>query len=205
MSTGALDPLIHDPERLRIVATLAALPDGDALSVTRLQDMIGLAPGSLITRLRELDHARYVRTEKTGDGRAQTTVALTGAGRAALDRYTAVLRQLPWVARKNHQALAPNVRVGDADRNAAAAALGEHFAQGRLTLDELNARLDATLTATTQGELSRGARDLPDLTAPSTRDSFSRGKRAIPGHKPGPAPGQGTWPHRRGWTRGGSS
>jgi hypothetical protein len=29
MSTGgALDPLIHDPERLRIVATLAALPDG---------------------------------------------------------------------------------------------------------------------------------------------------------------------------------
>jgi hypothetical protein len=26
MSTGALDPLIHDPERLRIVATLAALP-----------------------------------------------------------------------------------------------------------------------------------------------------------------------------------
>ncbi len=28
MSTGALDPLIHDPGRLRIVATLAALPDG---------------------------------------------------------------------------------------------------------------------------------------------------------------------------------
>ena len=38
MSTGALDPLIHDPERLRIVAALAALPDGDALTVTRLQD-----------------------------------------------------------------------------------------------------------------------------------------------------------------------
>ena len=52
MRTGALDPLIHDPERLRIVATLAALPDGDALSVTRLQDMIGLTPGSEITRLR---------------------------------------------------------------------------------------------------------------------------------------------------------
>jgi hypothetical protein len=48
MSTGALDPLIHDPERLRIVATRAALPDGDALSVTRLQDMIRLPPGSQI-------------------------------------------------------------------------------------------------------------------------------------------------------------
>jgi DNA-binding MarR family transcriptional regulator len=86
MSSGALDPLIHDPEQLRIVATLAALPDGDALSVNLLQDMIGLTPGSLITGLRELDHARYVRTEKSGDDRAQTTAALTCAGRAALDR-----------------------------------------------------------------------------------------------------------------------
>jgi hypothetical protein len=164
MSTGALDPLIHDPERLRIVATLAALPDGDALSVTRLQDMIRLPPGGLITCLRELDHAGYVRTEKTGGDRAPTTVALTCQGRAALDRYTAALRQLPWVARQDHQAPAPGMRAGDADRDAAAAALGEHFAQGRLTLDELNARLDATLTATTHGELSQAARDLPDLT-----------------------------------------
>jgi hypothetical protein len=66
MSTGALDPLIHDPQRLRIVAALAALPDGDALTVTRLQDMIGLPPGSPICRLRELGTAGYVRTEITG-------------------------------------------------------------------------------------------------------------------------------------------
>jgi hypothetical protein len=51
-----------------------------------------------------------------------------------------------------------------ADRDAAAAALGEHFAHGRLTLDEFNARLDATLTATTHGELSQAAQDLPDPT-----------------------------------------
>ena len=205
MSTGALDPLIHDPGRLRIVATLTALSDGDALSVTRLQDMLRLPPGSLSTRLRELGRAGYVRTEKTGDDRAQTTVALTCDGRAALDRYTAVLRRLPRVAREDYQAPAPGVRAGDADREAAAAALGEHFAQGRLTLYELNARLDATLTATTHGELSQVTWDLPDLTVLSAQVSLSRGKRARPGHKPGPAPGQGPWPHRRGWTRGGSS
>ncbi len=164
MSTGALDPLIHDPERLRIVATLAALPDGDALTVTRLQNMIRLPPGSLIIRLRELGLAGYVRAEKTGGGRALTTAALTSDGRAALDRYTAVLRQPPRTASQDHQAPAPCLRVGDADRDAAAAALGEHFAQGRLTLDELVARLDAALTATTHGELSQVARDLPDLT-----------------------------------------
>jgi hypothetical protein len=50
-TTGELDPLIHVPTRLRIVATLAALPDGDALSFTRLQDMIGLTPGNLIIHL----------------------------------------------------------------------------------------------------------------------------------------------------------
>jgi Domain of unknown function (DUF1707) len=183
MSTGALDPLIHDRERLRIIATLAALPDGDTLSVTRLQDLIGLPPDSPITGLRELGHAGYVRTGKTGDDRAQTTVALTGDGRAALDRYTAVLRQLPRLATDDHQAPAPHERVGDADRETAAAALGEHFARGRLTLGELNSRLDATLTARTHGELSQVARDLPDLGTRSARVSLPQGKRARSGRK----------------------
>ena len=205
MSTRALDPLIHDPARLRVVATLAALPDGDALSVTRLQDMLGLTPGSLITRLHELGDAGYVRTDKTGGDGAPATVALTWDGRAALDRYTAVLRQLPGMARADHQAPAPGVRAGDADRDAAAAALGEHFAQGRLTLDELNARLDATLTATTHGELSQATRDLPDLTVLPARVSLPRPKRARPAHKPSPAPGQRPRPHRHGRTGGSSS
>jgi DNA-binding MarR family transcriptional regulator len=157
MTTDGLDPLIHVPARLKIVATLAALPDGDTLSFTRLQNMIGLTPGSLITRLRELDHAGYVRTGKAGGDRAQSAVALTPGGRAALDRYSAVLQRLTPVAREDRQVPAPYVRAGDADRDAAAAALSEHFAQGRLTLDELDARLDAALTATTHGELSQAA------------------------------------------------
>jgi DNA-binding transcriptional ArsR family regulator len=155
VNTGALDPVLHNPERLRVAATLAALPGGDALCVTRLQDMIGLPPGSLITRLRELDQAGYVRTETT-------SAALTGYGRSALERYTAALRLLSRVAGEGHQPPPPGARAGDADRDAAAAALGEHFAQGRLTLDELNARLEATLTATTYGDLSRATQDLPD-------------------------------------------
>jgi hypothetical protein len=182
MITGALDPLIHDPGRLRVVATLAALPDGDALSFTRLQDMIRLPPGSLITCLRDLGRAGTSGRKRPGD-RAPTTVALTCEGRVALDRYTAMLRQLPPGGQADHQAPAPGMRAGDADRDAAAAALGEHFAQGRLTLDDLNARLDATLTATTHGELSQAARDLPDLTVFSARVSFPREKGARPGHK----------------------
>ena len=44
MADDTLDPLIHVPTRLKIVATLAALPAGDAPSFTRLQDMIGPTP-----------------------------------------------------------------------------------------------------------------------------------------------------------------
>ena len=164
MSTGALDPLIHDPERLRIVATLAALPHGDALAVTRLQDTIRLPPGSLITGLRELDHAGYVRTGKTGDGTStgRRRPHPRRPGRAgSLHRRAAAAAP---GGQKEPSATRTRRARGDADRDAAAAALGEHFAQGRLTLDELNARLDATLTATTHGELSQAARDLPDLT-----------------------------------------
>jgi DNA-binding transcriptional ArsR family regulator len=95
MNDDALDPLIHVPTRLRIVATLAALPDGDALSFTRLQDMIGLTPGNLIIHLRKLDEAGYLSSEKTGNGAgSKTTVALTSHGRKALDAYTRALRGL---------------------------------------------------------------------------------------------------------------
>ena len=95
MTAEALDPLIHVPARLQIMATLAALPNGDQLSFTRLQDMIGLTAGNLITHLRRLGDAGYVTTEKTGSGPAsRTSVALTLRGRAAFDLYTARLREL---------------------------------------------------------------------------------------------------------------
>ena len=95
MTTDALDPLIHAPARLRIVVTLANLPEGDQLSFPRLQQMLGLTPGNLITHLRKLEEAGYVATEKTGHGVwSRTAVTLTDRGRAALTAYTAALRDL---------------------------------------------------------------------------------------------------------------
>ena len=95
MTADTLDPLIHVPARLQIVATLAALPDGDALSFTRLQEMIGLTPGNLITHLRKLEGAGYLTTSKTGSGPAsRTSIALTHDGRHALETYATTLRGL---------------------------------------------------------------------------------------------------------------
>jgi len=53
------------------------------------------------------------------------------------------------------------LRIGDAERDAAATDLGEHYAAGRLTLDELNERLDAAFSARTFGQLNRIMADLP--------------------------------------------
>jgi DNA-binding transcriptional ArsR family regulator len=90
-----LDPVIHVPARLRIVATLAALPDGGELSFTRLQDILDLTPGNLITHLRKLEDVGYVATEKNGNGTTgKTTVSLTPRGRDALTDYTKALRDL---------------------------------------------------------------------------------------------------------------
>ena len=59
-----------------------------------------------------------------------------------------------------------NVRVGDADRDAIAAQLREHYADGRLTLDELNERLDHTFAAKTTADLDAVLRDLPHVPRP---------------------------------------
>lgn len=53
------------------------------------------------------------------------------------------------------------MRIGDEERNAAAAALGEHYAHGRLEAHEYEERVTAAYTARTAGELERLFADLP--------------------------------------------
>ena len=96
-------------------------------------------------------------------------------------------------------ATGPNIRVGDAERESVAAQLREHYGDGRLTLDELNERLDRTFAARTYGELNAVTTDLPrngDMWTPST------GSGAV-----GPSPsrltagpqGTGSGAHDDGW------
>ena len=93
MGDETLDPLIHAAARLRIVVSLAALREGDSVSFPRLQRMLDLTPGNLISHLRKLEDADYLVTEKSDAGpSAGTSIALTRAGRQALDDYTAALR-----------------------------------------------------------------------------------------------------------------
>ena len=58
------------------------------------------------------------------------------------------------------------LRIGDAERERAAAELGEHYAQGRLTTEEHAERLDRVWAARTRAELGPLFRDLPGPYGP---------------------------------------
>jgi hypothetical protein len=79
-------------------------------------------------------------------------------------------------------AMGSEIRVGDAEREAVASQLRDHYADGRLTLDELNERLDQTFTAKTRADLNVLTSDLPMTPRPVT--GAAGGSRAL---TPGPS------------------
>ena len=59
-----------------------------------------------------------------------------------------------------------HLRVGDAEREAAAARLADHYAEGRISTEEHSERLDRIWAARTRGELGLVFNDLPGQQAP---------------------------------------
>ncbi|GAA4138411.1 DUF1707 domain-containing protein [Actinomadura keratinilytica] len=56
----------------------------------------------------------------------------------------------------------PDIRASDADRDRVAGLLREHCAQGRITVDELNERLEIVYASKTLGQLQEVTADLPE-------------------------------------------
>ncbi|CAM3619759.1 DUF1707 domain-containing protein [Kibdelosporangium persicum] len=56
----------------------------------------------------------------------------------------------------------PEIRVGDAEREEALQALGDHMSAGRLDIDEYGERTARVAASKTRGELLELFRDLPD-------------------------------------------
>jgi hypothetical protein len=79
----------------------------------------------------------------------------------------------------------PSLRIGDRERDAVAAELQEHYARGRLTMEEFNQRIDAVFAAKTQADLGRITADLPHVRS---------------GGAPLPAPRSGSAPKAVGWS-----
>jgi hypothetical protein len=77
------------------------------------------------------------------------------------------------------------IRASDADRDRIAAALRENLAEGRLTTEEFDERLDKALAAKTLGELESLMTDLPSTAISQRAD-------------PSPDRAEGNPPSRRG-------
>jgi hypothetical protein len=88
-------------------------------------------------------------------------------------------------------ATGPDLRIGNAEREAAATHLREHYAQGRLSLEEFNQRLDAVFAAKTQQQLHALIADLPPsvaAAAPLPVTAAGGGGRERAGQDSGPGP-----------------
>ncbi len=65
----ALDPVIHQETRLRLMALLASLGEGAQVEFTWLKEALDLTEGNLSSHLAKLEEAGYVQVEKGYQGR----------------------------------------------------------------------------------------------------------------------------------------
>ncbi|HLG75190.1 MAG TPA: transcriptional regulator [Ktedonobacteraceae bacterium] len=92
---AALNDVIHQPVRLRLMAVLTALPPETQLVFSYLKDTLGLTDGNLGAHLHKLEEAGYVTISKTFvRNKPQTYVEATEAGRQAFAEHTTALREI---------------------------------------------------------------------------------------------------------------
>jgi len=81
--------------------------------------------------------------------------------------------------------LNPDLRVSDAERDAVASELGQHFQDGRLDKAEFDERVTAAMAAKTERDLDEVLADLPQAPAREPRVAASeRGREGAPEASP---------------------
>lgn len=89
------DEVIHQPLRLKILAALKALPDGERLEFVRLKAIVKATEGNLGAHIGTLEAAGYIKVEKDfHNNRPRTRVSLTRTGRRSFQDYIDYLREL---------------------------------------------------------------------------------------------------------------
>ena len=90
-----LDTTIHQPIRLRIMASLVALPEKQKVDFTYLKNILNVTDGNLGAHLQKLEEASYVAVEKAFVARKpRTYLWATATGRAAFERHVAALNAI---------------------------------------------------------------------------------------------------------------
>lgn len=92
---SAMDEVIHQSTRLRIMTALQALRKDEWIEFVRLKALLGASDGNLGAHLETLSRAAYVEIDKQIAGKKPLTrIRSTSAGRAAYRQHVAQLRAL---------------------------------------------------------------------------------------------------------------
>lgn len=87
-----IDPFVHEPARLRVLAYLAMVEAADFMYLLRQTE---LSRGNLSVQTTRLEEAGLIEaTKREVDGRLRTAFALTAEGLAALRAYKTTMRQV---------------------------------------------------------------------------------------------------------------
>lgn len=87
-----LNEIIHQPVRLRIMATLVTLEPADEVDFTYLRDLLEVTDGNLGAHLRKLEETRYIVINKTFVNRKpRSYISATPEGRRVFDKHVEAL------------------------------------------------------------------------------------------------------------------
>ncbi|MHC4574748.1 MAG: winged helix-turn-helix domain-containing protein [Planctomycetota bacterium] len=90
-----LNNIIHQPVRLQIMSSLAALNPGEQVDFVHLRKILNLTDGNLGAHLTKLEDAGYIKIEKTFIARKpRTFISVTGKGRDAFDEHVAAIQKI---------------------------------------------------------------------------------------------------------------
>ena len=90
-----LDPIIHQPIRLKMMASLVSLSNKEKVEFTHLRDLLELTDGNMGAHLIKLEEAKYVKVEKTFVGRKpKTYIHATSKGRSAFEDHVEALKKI---------------------------------------------------------------------------------------------------------------
>ncbi len=92
---GQLNEVIHQPVRLRIMATLAVLERDSEFDFVCLRDLLKVTDGNLGAHLAKLEETGYVRSiKKFVNRKPRTYVRLSASGRRAFEEHVEALQAI---------------------------------------------------------------------------------------------------------------
>lgn len=90
-----LNETIHQPVRLRIMATLVTLEPGNELEFSYLRDLLDVTDGNLGSHLRKLEEAGYITINKLFvERKPRTFVSSSVTGRQVFQDHVAALEAI---------------------------------------------------------------------------------------------------------------